>query len=101
MKSVRFLSRFTLICNVCFVLFVIFNWLESSQPPAGRPGTVESIPFFKEIIIILGFPAIIINLIMCLTYLILIIAGKKVMVPKWLSLINLAFLLGQFVYYFI
>lgn len=101
MKSIRFLSRFTLICNVCFLLFVIFSQLEAKKPPTGSPGTVEQIPFLKELVIILGFPAIIINFLMCFSYLILIILGKSRLVPRWLGFINITFLLLQVFYFFL
>lgn len=100
MKGVSFLSKFTLICNVCFVLFAIFSVMEAAKPAGGFPGTVESIPFLKQTIIVLGFPAILINFLMCFSYCILIILGKGKWIPKWLAYINISFLFIQVYYFF-
>lgn len=100
MKPVRFFSRVTLICNICFILFVIFSQMEAARAVTGTPGTVERVPYFKELIIILGFPAIIINFLMCLCYFILIVLGKNKLVPKWLGFINITFLFAQVFYFF-
>lgn len=100
MKTVSFFSRFTIICNICFVLFAFFGLLENAGNTSALPGTVEKIPYLKELIIILGFPAIVINLLMCLAYGVLLLSKKKQFIPKWLAWINVGFLLIQFYYYF-
>lgn len=100
MKTVSFLSRFTIICNICFVLFAFFGLIEKAGSTNNLPGTVEKIPFLKELIIILGFPAIVINLLMCIAYGIFLLTKKKKLLPKWLALINVGFLIVQFYYYF-
>lgn len=101
MKTISFLSRFTVICNICFVLFAILGLLEQPGTANAIPGTVEKIPYLKELIILLGFPAIVINFLMCITYCILIIAGKGIMVPKWLAAINITFLVIEVYYFFL
>lgn len=99
MKTIRFFSRFAIICNICFVLFALFNYFQDAATTGVR-GTVERIPYIKEIIIILGFPAIAINLIICLVYLSLFVAGKMRIIPRVLAAINVAFLIVQIVYFF-
>lgn len=100
MKAIRFFSKFTLICNVAFLLFLLFNRLEQKKPGTTTPGVVEAIPFFKNLIITLGFSAIVINLIMCLVYVLFLVAGKKNLVPVWLAVINFIFLVIQFYFFF-
>lgn len=99
MRTVSFLSRVTIICNICFVLFVVFGFLENSGTHNAIPGTVKRVPFIKEIIILLGFFAIFINLLMCITYGVLLLLKKKYMIPKILAFINFGFLLLQFCYF--
>ena len=100
MKVISFLSKFTLICNVAFLLFVIFGKLESDKPVTQGKDIVESIPFLKETIITLGFSAILINLIMCIVYSVIVIIGKPFLLPKYLAAINFVFLILQFFFYF-
>ena len=100
MKTISFLSRFTIFCNICFILFAFFGLLESSGNANALPDTVGKLPYLKELIIILGFPAIVINLLMCFTYGVIFILKKKELIPKWMALINVGFLIVQFYYYF-
>ncbi len=100
MKIISFFSRFTFICNICFFAFVIFSALEAHQAAAGTPGTVEAVPFFKDLVIILGFSAIVINLLMCIGYLLIWLFKKVIVSPHWLSLVNIAFLFIEFYYFF-
>lgn len=100
MKLISFFSRFTFICNLCFLLFIIFSGLEAKKPAIGAPGTVVVLPFFKDLVIILGFSAIVINLLMCITYLLVVLLRKMALLPKWISILNVVFLLLEFYYFF-
>jgi len=99
MKLISFFSRFTFICNVCFLLFLLFNKLEAKKPAVAGNDSVLRIPFFKDLIIILGFSAIIINMIMCLVYLITILMKKSFLLPKWIAGINFIFLFVEFYFF--
>jgi len=86
MKLILFFSRFTLICNVAFLLFIILSKIEAKKPITHSPDTVQAVPFFKDIIITLGFSAVIINFFMCLFYAILVIIGRQILLPKWFAI---------------
>jgi hypothetical protein len=99
MRALTFLSRFTLICNIAFVAYAVFRWLENSKSAKASSDMVTRVPFIKEVIIILGFSAIIINLIMNVGYLFLIVLRKEGL-PWKLILINFLFLILQVFYFF-
>jgi hypothetical protein len=80
--------------------FVIFSGLEAHKAAAGIPGTVEAVPFLKNLVIILGFLAIVINLLMCIGYLVVWLFKKVIVRPRWVSVVNLFFLVVQFYYFF-
>ena len=101
MKAVLFFSRFTFICNIAFLLFIFFSWREAGKQLANPGDTVIALPFLKEVIIILGFTAIVINLAMNIAYLICFLYGKLKLLPKWLVTVNALFLLAQFYYFFL
>jgi hypothetical protein len=61
---------------------------------------VITVPFVENIIVVLGFSAIIINLLMNLVYFILLVTGKLKSIPGWLVIINFIFLLLQIFYFF-
>src|SRR6188472_3316447 len=100
MKLISFFSRFTFICNICFLLFVIFSKLEATKDATGTPGTLVSLPFLKDLIVILGFSAIVINLVMCIIYVIIFAVKKIVVLPVWVSIVNVCFLIFEFYYFF-
>ncbi|MEO8852458.1 MAG: hypothetical protein ABI359_01680 [Ginsengibacter sp.] len=101
MKLISFFSKFTFICNLCFLLFVFFNRIDAKKHISGASGTVIAFPFFKDLIIILGFSAIIINLAMCIVYLVNILRKKTFLLPKWLAITNFIFLIVQFYFFFL
>lgn len=100
MKAIAFLSRFTLICNIAFIVFITFGFFNAGSPGIESTDVALRVPFLKELIIILGFSAILVNFLMCLTYGILLSLGKRLLIPRWLSVINLSFLLLQIWYFF-
>ena len=100
MKVVSFFSRFTIICNFCFLLFIFLAKLEAKKPVTGRTDKAVPVSYFKDIVITLGVSAIIVNLLMCIVYSVIVIAGKQRILPKWLAIVNSLFLILQFLYFF-
>ncbi len=100
MRLFTFLSRFTFICNIAFVLFVFFRWLEKRKPVSGSSDRVVAVPYFKDLIITLGVCAIIINLLMNVFYFLFLLRGKLKNIPVWLPIINFIFLILQVFYFF-
>src|SRR5688572_25000895 len=100
MRLFRFLLKFTFICNIAFLLFVFFRWMEMSKPVNTQAANrVVDVPFFKDLIIVLGVSAIIINLLMNIFYFLL--RGKLKGIPIWLPVVNFIFLIIQVFYFFI
>ena len=100
MRLFRFLSKFTFICNIAFLLFVFFRWLEMRKSGHGAPDKVIPVPFLKDLIITLGYSAIVINLLMNIFYFLFLISGKLKGTPVLLPVINFIFLIVQIYYFF-
>lgn len=75
--------------------------MEAKKAITTGSDTVLPIPFFKDLIIILGFSAIVINFLMCVVYLIVVLAGKSFAITKWLVIVNFIFLLVEFYFFFL
>ena len=101
MKVVSFFSRFAMICNISFVVYLILKELEIRRHASGQGDVAVPVPYLKDIIITLGVAAIFINMAMCIVYITLISVKKKRLVPKWMAIINTLFLIFQFWYFFI
>jgi len=100
MKVVSFFSRFAIICNIAFLLFIFLGKLEAGKPVTQDTDSVVAVSYAKDIIITLGVAAIIINILLCITYAILIVIGKQNLIPKSLAVVNCLFLVLQFLYFF-
>ncbi len=74
--------------------------MEVSKAATQGQETVIKVPFLKDLIIILGVSAIVINLLMCIVYSVVVITGRQKILPKWLVILNFLFLILQFLYFF-
>lgn len=101
MRIIIFLSRFTFICNIAFLFFVFFRWLEMQKHVKAGNGNVIAVPFVENVIVVLGFSAIIINLLMNIFYVFILLSGKINLLPKWIVVVNFIFLILQFLYFFL
>ncbi len=100
MRLFNFLSKFTFICNIAFVLFVLFRWMEIKKPVSGAGDKLIALPFLKDLVITLGFSAIAINLLMNVFYFIFLMRGKLKNMSLLLPVINFIFLVVQIFYFF-
>jgi hypothetical protein len=75
--------------------------MEAKKASIATAGGVLPLPFFKDLVIILGFSAIIINFLMCIVYGVVLITKKALPLPKWLPPVNFIFLLIQFYFFFL
>lgn len=99
MKVISFFSRVAVVCNIAFILFAFVSTYQAGKPAVENNG-VMVVSYFKNMIIVLGVSAIIINLLICLVYAGVIIAGKQRLLPKNLVLVNFLFFIFQIYYYF-
>ncbi len=97
----RFFSKFTFICNLCFVLAVILRWVENSNKKKGSfDGAIQLQPL-ESTLVVLGYGAIVVNLVFLLCWLALRIFKVPQTLPRWLIRINLLFFIAQFIYFFL
>jgi hypothetical protein len=75
--------------------------MEAKKASIATAGGVLPLPFFKDLVIILGFSAIIINLVMCIVYAVVLVTKKVLPLPKWLAPVNFIFLLVEFYFFFL
>lgn len=87
MALLRFLSRVTFICNICFLLTAFIQWL---------PYKIEG--WWVEQVVAMGYIlAVILNVLLtvCLIFVFLFGAMRRTGIPIWLMIINFLFLLIQ------
>ena len=96
----RFYSRFVFICNSCFILAVLLRQLEISKRVKGDFNGVIPFQPLESTVVILGYGAIIFNLIFVLLSLFWYITKRIKAVPGWIVLFNLLIFPLQVYYFF-
>ncbi len=92
MRLVRFLSRVAFICNICFLVASLRQWL--------------LLPLDNQLasdIIVLGLlVSVVINVIVNLIALVLLLIGKlrDAAVPIWVLIVNLVFFIAQLLLFY-
>ena len=97
----RFFSKITFILNLCFLVAVVFWFLEMHQQQPGNSGRVIRLPAVENSFVILGYGAIIVNLfflLVCFIYAAFKINSK---VPRWIIIFNLVLFCCQVFFHFI
>ncbi len=96
----RFFSKVIFICNLCFIAAVILRWVENANKKKGNfDGAIKLQPL-ESTIVVLGYGAIIFNLIFNIIILTLLLLKKELQVPKWLIWFNFLLLIIQVYYFF-
>ncbi len=95
----RFFSKITFICNLCFVAFTILHLLEKKRDAVGNKDAIIPLPAVEGTLAVLGLASVIINFIFAILCLLLFILKKQIPVAKWLVWVNLLFLILQFIYF--
>jgi hypothetical protein len=95
----RFFSKLVFLCNCCFLAVVVFRSIETEGEKNVHAGE-QALTFqpLVSTIAILGYGAIIFNLIFNIISIFFLLAKKPQPVAKWLVWVNFLFLLAQ-VYY--
>lgn len=94
----RFFSKFTFICNICFLVTAFFNY---SKMYLGDSRVPQPLNILKGTVVILGEFSWILNFVFVLLWLILLLASKKPNVTKWIGIANVLILFFQVYYFFI
>lgn len=81
MRWLLFTARVTLICNICYLVFVLGRYVDLSN--------LHHV--FTSTIVTLGLIAVILNFLMNIIWIITVLAKKK-FIPLWLGIVNFLFL---------
>ena len=95
----RFFSKFVVICNIAFLISVILRFIERDYPKGSNDRIIKFEPV-ENSIIILGYSAVIFNLIFLLIILGFIIASKYYNVKKQSVIFCLIIFIFQLIYFF-
>ena len=96
-----FLSRLAFICNSSFLLMLLFRFVEMRRVVQGKPDGLLGYQPLVATLIILGYAAFLLNIVLCAFLLLSFIRKKNVAIPRWLQWSSILFLLVQVLYFFV
>jgi hypothetical protein len=93
MRWVSFFAKFVYICNVCFLVSLLLQYLKADNLPQWLVGTLVVLGWFPF--------GTLMNVIFLLLTLYLFLAGKRSSLPVIITLMNIAIAVFQFIYFLI
>lgn len=97
----RFFSKITVFCNACFLVSVVFWYLEMHNQNMPNTGLVLPLPWLEGTLVILGYGAIIVNALFLLLYFIFFSFKIDCKIPRWIIIFNLVIFCCQVYFHFI
>ena len=96
----KLFSKFVFICNLCFLATAILRYVELGNDHLSK--NIDAISFqpLKSSLIVLGYSALLFNLIFFLMFILLKTIGKTTKVSTWLIVVNSVMLFVEMVYFF-
>ena len=96
----RFFTRITFICNLCFLAAVILRAIETSRREGGNFNGVIGFQPLESSIIILGYGAILINVVFVLMCIVLFLMRRPNPSVRWIVWFNIISLPLQVYFHF-
>jgi hypothetical protein len=94
----RFFAKLAVLCNLCFIAAVVFWYIEMHKRSEGGSVRVIQLPWLESTLVILGYGAIIVNLLFFLVWFIFTALKVESKIPKWMLIFNVL-LFGCQVYF--
>ncbi|MBL7703209.1 MAG: hypothetical protein JNM14_13240 [Ferruginibacter sp.] len=96
----RFFSKIAVLFNVCFLIAVVLRYIES-RPHEGKGLQVLPLPWLEGTFVILGYTAIIVNLLFLLLLFIFYSLKADSKIPRWIVIFNIIIFCCQVYFHFI
>lgn len=96
----RFFSKFVFICNLCFIATVILRFTEAAKRSKGNLEPAIALQPLQSSLVVLGYSAIIFNVIFFAVNIVSKLGRKINPVPAWLIWFNLLLFPVQIWYFF-
>ena len=97
----RFFSKITVLFNACFLLAVVFWYIESHKTFEGKSVQAIPLPWLEGTFVILGYSAIIVNVLFLLLTFIFYSFKTNITIPRWIIIFNILIFCCQVYFHFI
>jgi hypothetical protein len=97
----RFFSKIAVLFNVSFLLYVIFWYIETHKTFEGKPIQAIPLPWLEGTFVILGYTAILVNVLFLLLTFIFYSFKTNIKIPRWIIIFNVIIFCCQVYFHFI
>ncbi len=96
----RFFSKITVLCNASFLFTVLFWFIETHNKYEGNATQALPLPWLEGTLVILGYGAIIVNLLFLLLYFIFVSLKMNIKIHRWIIIFNIIIFCCQVYFHF-
>ena len=96
----RFFSKIAFIFNLSFLLSVVFWYIEMHSQKEAKNVQVIPLPWLEGTLVIMGYLAIIVNLLFLIIWFIFTSFNVDTKIPKWMIIFNVVLFCGQVFFHF-
>jgi len=96
----RFFSKLTTICNLCFLVSVVMWYFEFHGKRPGGHDRIIQLPWLENTLVTLGYGAIIVNVLFLLICFIFTAFKMQLKVATWMIVLNILIFFGQVYFFF-
>ena len=97
----RFFSKITVLFNASFLLYVILWYIEKHNKHEGNATQVLPLPWLEGTFVILGYTAIIVNVLFLLLTFIFYSFKTNIKIARWIIIFNIIIFCCQVYFHFI
>ena len=97
----RLFSKITVLFNACFLIAVVFWYIEKHKTYEGKSVQAMPLPWLEGTFVILGYTAILVNVLFLLLTFIFYSFKTNITIPRWIIIINIVIFCCQVYFHFI
>lgn len=96
----RFFSKVTFLCNICFIIMVIMSYIELGRRAKGNSEAIIKLPLMQNTVVVLGWTAIFLNFIFVILTIYLLFSKRLNILTRWIVIFNLLIFVWQIAFHF-
>ena len=97
----RFFSKITVLFNASFLVAVVFWYIEKHKDHEGNATQIMPLPWLEGTFVILGYTAILVNVLFLLLAFVFYSLKTTVKIPRWIIIFNIIIFCCQVYFHFI
>jgi hypothetical protein len=97
----RFFSKITVFWNICFLLAVVFWYVEKHSSHEGNATQIMPLPWLEGTFVVLGYSAIVVNALFLLLTFVFYSFKTDLKIPRWIIIFNIVIFCCQIYFHFI